>query len=140
MTTLKDILLKYISTSVELCYFENESVCPSNIKAGKFNMALLFKDHRKPKIIEGITDLQIEDIKEQLSAVNSNIKFAEGLPLNWNKIMEEVREKPEEFREAGGWDCLSATTRFTELVIKLEPDQSLPCSGCAEKVRIKGKK
>ena len=134
---LKNILVKHFISDVELCYFETFSA-----SATKFNMVLLYKEPtRQPEIIDtdGMTGIKSEEIKEQMRACNSNIKFAEGLPLNWSQIMEEVRGDPQQFSEAGGWDCLAtAATRNTELIIKMEPVQSLSCCCCEEKVRITG--
>ena len=131
MATLKDILAKHILSDVQLCYFETFAF------SRKFNLVLMYKEPRKHEIIEGITDLNPEDIKEQLRVSNTSIKFAEGLPLNWSLIMEEVRENPKQFREAGGWDCLASAAMDTELVIKMEPVHYLTCFYCDKKVRIR---
>ena len=132
MATVKDILLKHFISDVEQCYIETISDV-----SRRFNMVLLFKENIRHEFIKGINSNNLEDLKEQLSTCNSNIKFAEGLPLNWSQIMKEVRENPREFSEAGGWDCLTAT-RNTELVIKMEMESaiSLSCCSCKEKVGI----
>ena len=129
MATVKDILVQHIISDVELCYFETFSPSPT-----KFNLVLLYKDHGKLQFIEGISEVKPEDMKEELRASNRNIKFAEGLPLNWSQLMKEVRENPQEFSDAGGWECLTAGN--TELVIKLEPGVLLSCCSCEEKVRF----
>ena len=129
MATVKDILVQHIISDVELCYFETFSPSPT-----KFNLVLLYKDHGKLQFIEGISEVKPEDMKEELRASNRNIKFAEGLPLNWSQLMKEVRENPQEFSDAGGWECLTAGN--TELVIKMEPGVLLSCCSCEEKVRF----
>ena len=126
MTTLNDNLVNLLLSDVELCYLETLSI------SRKINLVLLYKDHRQ-KSVDGLDKIQLEDIKKQLSA--KNIQFAEGRPLNWSQIMEEVREDPQQFTEAGGWDGLDLGMT-TDLVVKMEPVLSLSCSSCEEKVRL----
>ena len=75
---------------------------------------------------------ELETIKKQLSS--HNIQHIEGFPLNWTLIMKTVRESPEEFYAAGGWESLDQP-KFLDLVVKMEPVQSLSCSSCHNQVR-----
>ena len=130
MTTLSDNLVNLLLlticllSDVELCYLETLRV------SKKFNLVLLYKDH-KQKSVDGLDTIQLEDIKKQLSA--KNIHYVEGRPLNWSQIMEEVREDPQQFSEAGGWDSLGLCMT-TDLVVKMEPRLLLSCSSCEKKV------
>ena len=90
---LKDILV----LSDDTCYLETLSF------SKKFNLVILHSDHTY-RHIENIDIRRVKDIKEHLTA--KNIKFAEGLPLNWGQIMKSVIEDPKQFRDAGGLDFL----------------------------------
>ena len=122
MTTLLNLLM----ADVQLCYLETLSI------SRKVNLVLLYKDHRQ-RSIEGLDKIQLEDIKKQLSA--NNIHYVEGRPLNWSQIMEEVRENPRQFTEDGGWDGLDLG-RTKDLVVRMEPVNSLSSSSCDKMVRL----
>lgn len=111
---LMDILISQVMSDVELSYLETLSV------SRKFKLVLLYKDH-KQKIIEGFDSAQLPNMKELLKA--NKIQYAEGRPLDWGQIMKEVREDPQQFTEAGGWDGLDLG------IIK-----PLSCSSCERKV------
>ena len=111
---------------VQLCYLETLSI------SKKVNLVLLYKDHGQ-KSIDGLDKIQLEDIKKQLSA--NNIQYVEGRPLSWSQIMEEIREDPQQFTEAGGWDGLDLG-RTKDFVVRMEPVDSLSSSSCDKMVRL----
>ena len=81
MATFNDILVSHIFSDVQLGYLETLSI------SRKFNLVLLYKDRRQ-KSFPGLDQIQLEDIKEQLS--DHNIQYVEGRPLNWSLIMREI--------------------------------------------------
>ena len=101
MATLRDVVANNTLSQVKASYLEIISF------GSKFNLVLLYEDDRVENI-EGIDKTKLEKIKEQLSCYN--IQHTEGLPLNWTNIMETVRESPEEFHGAGGWESLQHPT------------------------------
>ena len=124
LVKLKDILVNHGISDIEVCYLETLSF------SDKFNLVILNHDltHRN---IENIESIRLVELKEQLIA--QNIKYAEGLPLNWGHIMESVRENPRQFREADSWEFLH--NMEVDWIIKMEPGYPLSCSSCEEKVK-----
>ena len=132
MATLNDILVSHIFSDVQLGYLETLSI------SRKFNLVLLYKDRRQ-KSFPGLDQIQLEDIKEQLS--DHNIQYVEGRPLNWSLIMKEIRADPQQFTEAGGWKGLDLG-RIQDLMVRKEPRKernSLSPSSPGKMVRRKMK-
>ena len=127
IVNLKDILVNLVISKINICYLETLSFCR------KFNLVILNNDLTYINI-ENIENIGLEDMKEQLIA--ENLKYAEGLPLNWGQIMRAVRENPQQFREADSdrWDFLH--TMEVDWLIKMEPVYSLSCTSCEEKVTL----
>ena len=123
MAELEDILMNHVISDIEICYLETLSF------SKRFNLVILNNDltHRH---IENIDNIGLGDLKEQLIA--KNIKYAEGLPLNWGQIMKSVRENPQQFCDDDRWEFLH--NMEVDLLIKMEPVDSLACSSCEEKV------
>ena len=123
MLKLKDILVNHVISNIEICYLETLSF------SNKFNLVILNNDHTH-RHIENIENIGLEDMKEQLIALN--LKYAEGLPLNWGQIMKSVRENPQQFCHDDRWEF--PHNMETDLLIKMEPVYSLSCSSCETEV------
>eukprot|EP01113_Clastostelium_recurvatum_P034907 TRINITY_DN4798_c0_g1_i1.p1 TRINITY_DN4798_c0_g1~~TRINITY_DN4798_c0_g1_i1.p1 ORF type:complete len:1142 (+),score=403.61 TRINITY_DN4798_c0_g1_i1:166-3591(+) len=72
-----------------------------------FDIAFVFKDHKKQvSHVNTVPMENLDDIKDWLK--ESKILFYDGpTNLNWNRIMQTVREDEEGFIKLGGWAFLS---------------------------------
>ena len=123
MEELKDILVNHVISDIEICYLETLSF------SNKFNLVIL-NNGQTHRHIENIENIGLVVLKEQLIAMN--LKYAEGLPLNWEHIMESVRENPQQFCDDNQWEFLH--NMEVDMLIKMEPVYSLSCSSCETKV------
>ena len=71
-----------------------------------FDMTLVFKDLTRDVVrIDAIPIKALETVREWLASVD--IKCYESkINLNWKPILKNIRDDPEGFVEAGGWDFL----------------------------------
>jgi len=68
-------------------------------------MAIIFKDFHTFKRINSIPRESIEEIKAYLNEIG--VIFSEGVvPMNWNAVLQQIREDFEAFLETGGWRFL----------------------------------
>ena len=85
---------------IEAVHFERVSFGIKN-----FDMAIIFKDFHTFKRINSIPRESIEEIKVYLNSIG--IIFSEGVvPMNWNAVLQQIREDFESFLETGGWRFL----------------------------------
>ena len=83
-----------------MAYFERLAYGIKN-----FDIALIQKDLTNFKRINSIPIEHIEDVKNFLDA--SEIVFAEGVvPLNWNNLLQQIRDDFKSFLDEGGWKFL----------------------------------
>lgn len=87
---------------INIVYFERVSQSLKN-----FDMAFLFKDLSKP--IQRITAIPMENLDMLKSWLDNNdILFGEGLyNMNWQKVIQKIRNDPEGFVEEGCWNFLA---------------------------------
>ena len=102
---------------IEVIYFERVS---QNLKY--FDMAFVFKDFSRP--IKKISAIPIEYLDMLKSWADENdIFFGEGqYNLVWSKIMNNIKEKPENFIEAGCWNFLAENAEDEEEEEEVEND------------------
>lgn len=70
-----------------------------------FDMAIVYKDFQTFKRINSIPRESFEDIKTYLNEIG--IIFSEGVvPMNWNTLLQRLRDDFEAFLDNGGWRFL----------------------------------
>lgn len=85
---------------IEAVHFERVAFGIKN-----FDMAIIFKDFHTFKRINSIPRESIEEIKTYLNEIG--VIFSEGVvPMNWNAVLQQIREDFEAFLETGGWRFL----------------------------------
>lgn len=85
---------------IEAVHFERVAFGIKN-----FDMAIIFKDFHTFKRINSIPRESIEEIKAYLNEIG--VIFSEGVvPMNWNAVLQQIREDFESFLETGGWRFL----------------------------------
>jgi nucleosome binding factor SPN SPT16 subunit len=85
---------------IEAVHFERVSFGIKN-----FDMAIIYKDFHTVKRINSIPRESIEEIKAYLN--ETGLIFSEGVvPMNWNLVLQQIREDFESFLETGGWRFL----------------------------------
>lgn len=68
-------------------------------------MAIIFKDYHTFKRINSIPRESIDLIKNYLNEID--IIFSEGLiPMNWNNVLQSIRDDFDAFLEDGAWKFL----------------------------------
>ena len=104
---------------IELVYFERVS---QNLK--NFDMAFVFKDYSRP--IKKISAIPIENLDMLKTWLDDNdILFSEGqFNLSWPKIMNIIKETPQDFIEGGCWNFL--TENVNEEEEEEEPENDDP--------------
>ena len=102
---------------IEVIYFERVS---QNLKM--FDMAIIFKDFsRPPKKISAIPMENLDMLKTW--ADENDIFYGEGqYNLIWTKIMNNIKERPENFIEAGCWNFLAENAEDEEEEEEVEND------------------
>ena len=87
---------------IDIIYFERVSQSLKN-----FDMAFIFKDLSKP--IKRIAAIPMENLDMLKNWADENdIFFAEGLfNMNWQNVMNTIKDDPETFVENGCWNFLA---------------------------------
>lgn len=72
-----------------------------------FDMAIVFKDFNKDvHRIDQIPSKNLDNIKQWLTTLE--VKYYEGKAnLNWKPLLRQIKEDPESWLEAGGWEFLN---------------------------------
>jgi nucleosome binding factor SPN SPT16 subunit len=72
-----------------------------------FDMAIIFKDFNKDvHRIDQIPSKNLDNIKQWLTTLE--VKYYEGKAnLNWKPLLRQIKEDPESWLEAGGWEFLN---------------------------------
>jgi len=72
-----------------------------------FDMAIIFRDfNREVHRIDQIPTQYLENIKQWLTTLD--IKYYEGKAnLNWKPLLRQIKEDPDGWLEAGGWEFLN---------------------------------
>ena len=72
-----------------------------------FDMAIIFRDfNREVHRIDQIPSQYLENIKQWLTTLD--IKYYEGKAnLNWKPLLRQIKEDPDGWLEAGGWEFLN---------------------------------
>ena len=87
-------------SEIEAVHFERVSLQTKN-----FDMAIIFKDYHTFKRINSIPRESIDLIKNYLNEID--IIFSEGLiPMNWNNVLQSIRDDFDAFLEDGAWKFL----------------------------------
>ena len=96
---------------INIVYFERVSQQLKN-----FDMAFVFKDLSKP--IQRITAIPMETLDMLKSWLDENdILFGEGLyNMNWQKVIQKIKNDPEGFVEEGCWNFLAENVSDEESV------------------------
>jgi nucleosome binding factor SPN SPT16 subunit len=85
---------------IEAVHFERVTFGIKN-----FDMAIIYKDYHTFKRINSIPRESIEQIKSYLNEIG--IVFSEGVvPINWNSVLQSIREDFQAFIDNGGWRFL----------------------------------
>jgi len=85
---------------IEAVHFERV-----DLKVKNFDMAIIFKDFTTWKRINSIPRESIDTIKVYLNSIG--IIFSEGvMPMNWNNVLNHIKETFESFIEEGAWRFL----------------------------------
>jgi len=89
-------------SEIDIIYFERVSQSLKN-----FDMAFIFKDLSKP--IKRIVAIPMENLDMLKTWADENdIFFAEGLyNMNWQNVMNTIKDDPETFVEKGCWNFLA---------------------------------
>lgn len=79
-----------------------------------FDMILIWKDlNRDVARIDSIPSKYLDTIKDWLTSID--IKYFESkVNLNWKNILKSIKDDPEGFVEAGGWNFLDADQSDSE--------------------------
>jgi len=72
-----------------------------------FDMAIIFRDfNREVHRVDQIPSQYLENIKQWLTTLD--IKYYEGKAnLNWKPLLRQIKEDPDGWLEAGGWEFLN---------------------------------
>ena len=72
-----------------------------------FDMAIIFKDFtRSVHRIDQVPVVNLDNIKQWLATLD--IKYYEGKSnLNWKPLLKQIKDFPDEWLEAGGWEFLN---------------------------------
>ncbi|KAL0227632.1 hypothetical protein RCL1_003775 [Eukaryota sp. TZLM3-RCL] len=86
---------------VEIVFFERVS-----FSYASFDMVFIFKDYSIPPApIKAVSSKKLDDIKDWLNSVD--IKYFETpSAYNWEKLMAQIKESPQQFWEDNGWTSL----------------------------------
>lgn len=68
-------------------------------------MTIIFKDYHTVKVINSIPRESIDSIKAYMNEIG--VVFSEGVvPMNWNRVLAQIRDDFESFIESGAWRFL----------------------------------
>lgn len=99
---------------IQIAHFERVGV---NLSIKNFDMVFVYKDYVTFKRINSIPVENLPVIKKWLD--HCNIVMSEGpMPLNWQQVLQSIRDDFHNFVEEGGWGFLQEQNEIDDLQAK----------------------